>query len=187
VSSTAWVITISYAAVTAIGVAVTLYIFRSTRVGFRVRVADRETIERREGMWGIAVVTFLVVVLGATIFSVPYWSGDEAKAEQTVEITGQQFAFTVDPPEIKAGVPTEFRIEAADVNHAVGIYDPDGMMIKQVNIAPGVTQTFTITLEEPGEYELLCLEFCGLDHHLMKNVLNVDDDVSVNNQLKVSR
>jgi cytochrome c oxidase subunit 2 len=173
VTDTAWVILISYSALVIIGVAAALIIFRSTRVGFRVRVADRETLERREGFWGIAVVAFLVAVLAGTIFSVPYWSDDESEAAQKIEITGRQFAFTIDPPQVKAGVPTEIDLHAADVNHAIGIYNPDGTLIKQVNMLPGVTQTLTMTFDRRGSYEVRCLEFCGIDHHLMENQLQV--------------
>ena len=173
-TNTGWVIAISYAAITLIGVTVVLAVFRSTRVGFRVRVADRETLERREGFWGIVVITFLVLVLAGTIFSVPYWSARDAAATQTIDITGRQFAFTVDPPNVKADQLTQVQVHAEDVNHAVGIYSPEGVMIKQVNVLPGVTQSFTITFSEPGTYTLRCLEFCGIDNHLMQNKLEVE-------------
>ncbi|MGZ8665889.1 MAG: hypothetical protein ACXWZM_02115 [Solirubrobacterales bacterium] len=171
-TTTGWVITFSYAALVIVGVTVGLIVFRSTRVGFHVRVANRETLERREGIWGIVVITFLVVLLGATIFSVPYFSVDESAA-QKVHITGRQYAWTIDPPRVKAGVPTLFEVDAADVNHAVGVYDPDDTLIKQVNVLPGVSQRFSMTFEEPGTYEIRCLEFCGIDHHLMKNEIEV--------------
>ena len=67
-TDTAWGITIGYTLVSIIGIAAALIVFRSTRVGFRVEVANRETLEKRESYWGIAVVTFLVIVLGGTIF-----------------------------------------------------------------------------------------------------------------------
>lgn len=172
-TDTAWVIAASYAAVTIVGVAIALIIFRSTRTGFKVRTTGREELERREGLWGVAVIVLLVVVLASTIFSIPYWSDDEAEAGQTLEITGRQFAWTVDPPRLKAGVPTEIQVHSADVNHGLGIYDPDGTMLKQVNVLPGVTQEMRMTFEEPGTYEVLCLEFCGVDHHLMQNKLEV--------------
>ena len=171
---TGWIIAVSYTAITLVGIVIVLSVFRSTRVGFRVRVADRETLERREGYWGIAVVTFLVLVLAGTIFSVPYWTAEESDAQQTIDITGQQFAFTIDPPQVKSGELTEVNVHAADVNHAVGIYNPEGTLIKQVNVLPGVTQSFTITFNEPGTYTLRCLEFCGIDHHLMQNKLQVN-------------
>jgi cytochrome c oxidase subunit 2 len=173
VTTTAWVIAIGYSALVILGVTVALIVFRSTRVGFHVRIASRETLERRESLWGVAVVTFLVLLLAGTIFSIPYWSSDTSAAQQQVEITGRQFAFTIDPPQVRAGVTTEFNVHSADVNHAVGLYNPEDTLIKQVNVLPGVDQTFTMTFSEPGTYEIRCLEFCGLDHHLMNNQLQV--------------
>jgi cytochrome c oxidase subunit II len=174
VSSTAWVITIVYAAFTIVGVTVALIVFRSTRVGFRVRVAGRESLERREGYWGIAVVTLLVVVLGGTIWQVPYWSDNsDEPTPQRISIVGRQFAWSVDPPRIRAGVRTKVALRAADVNHGIGVYDPDDTLIKQVNVLPDVTQEFVITFEKRGTYTLRCLEFCGVDHHLMENTLEV--------------
>ena len=171
-TSTGWVIAIGYSALVLVFVTIGLIVFRSTRVGFRVKVTGREEIEKREGYWGIAVITFLVLVLAGTIFSVPYFDDNE-DAPQKVTVTSRQFAFTVNPPRIDAGVETEFNVDAVDVNHAVGLYNPDNTLIKQVNVLPGVTQSFTITLNQPGSYTLRCLEFCGIDHHLMQNQLQV--------------
>jgi cytochrome c oxidase subunit 2 len=170
---TGWLITGTYAAAVVVGVTILLVVFRSTRVGFHVRTATRGQLERREGLWGIIVLTFLVVLLGATIFSVPYWSHAKGGTAQTLRVTGRQFAWTIDPPQVKAGVPTHVEVDAVDVNHAVGLYDPAGTLIKQVNVLPGVTQAFNITLDDPGTYEIRCLEFCGVDHHLMENQLEV--------------
>lgn len=121
-SNTAWVITIGYSLLTIIGVAAALIIFRSTRVGFHTRTAGRKTLERRESLWGIAVVAFLVVVLGGTIVQIPYWSDNsDARVPQTVNVTGRQFAWTVSPLKVRAHVKTRFVVTAADVNHGLGV------------------------------------------------------------------
>jgi cytochrome c oxidase subunit 2 len=172
-TTTGWVIAISYSALVLIGVTVGLIIFRSTRVGFHVRTASRETLQRRESTWGIVVVVFLVVVLGATIVSVPYFSDAKEGAKQDLHITGRQFAWTIDPPRLRAGVRTRVEVDVVDVNHAIGIYDPDGTLVKQVNVLPGVTQELGMTFEDPGEYQVRCMEYCGVDHHLMENTLTV--------------
>jgi cytochrome c oxidase subunit II len=171
--STATLIAIAYAALAIIGVAVFLVVFRSTRVGFHVRTASRQALERREGLWGVAVVAFLVILLAGTIGSIPYFNQDTSAAQQKLQITGRQFAWTVNPPRVRANVKTEVDLDAADVNHAVGIYNPNDTLVRQVNVLPGVTQKFTITFSQPGTYELRCLEFCGVDHHLMENKLQV--------------
>lgn len=173
-TDTAWVITILYSVATIIAVSLLLVVYRSTRVGFSVRAASRDDLERREGYWGVISVSLLVITLGGTIFAIPYSSDqDVAGAKQKVKIVGRQFAWTITPPRVKAGVPTAFELGAADVNHAIGIYDPDDVLVKQVNVAPGVTQPFKFTFEEPGRYKIRCLEFCGVDHHLMENTLEV--------------
>jgi cytochrome c oxidase subunit 2 len=79
----------------------------------------------------------------------------------------------VDPPRVKADVSTAVNMRSTDVNHAIGIYDPDNVLVKQVNVLPGVTQRFVITFDEPGAYKLRCLEFCGVSHHVMENRLEV--------------
>jgi cytochrome c oxidase subunit 2 len=173
VTSTGWVIVGIYTAVSLIGAAIVLYVFRSTRVGFRVKVTSREKLEKREGYWGVAVVCFMVALLAGTIFSVPYWTSDAAEAEQVVDVTGRQYAWTIDPPQIQAGVETEFDLHAEDVSHGFGLYDPSGKLVKQVNVLPGITQLLTATLDEPGTWTVRCLEYCGLDHHLMENTLEV--------------
>lgn len=173
-TDTAWGITIGYSIASIIGIAVALIVFRSTRVGFRVDVASREKLEKREGYWGVAVVTFLVVLLGGTIFQLPYWSDKSSeKTPQNVEIVGRQFAWTIDPPRVKAGLKTRIELRADDVNHAMGIYTPHGTLVKQVNVLPGVTQTIVVTFDEIGVYKMRCMEFCGVDHHLMANDLEV--------------
>jgi cytochrome c oxidase subunit 2 len=173
-NGTAELILILYAAMTIVGVAVGLLVFRSTRVGFHVRVAPRSALERRESYWGIAVISFLVIALGGTIFSIPYWSDTSTQATpQRIEVIGRQFAWTVNPTRVRAGVKTRVEVRSADVNHAVGLYDPDETLVKQVNVLPGVTQDFVITFSRPGTWRIRCLEFCGVDHHLMTNVVQV--------------
>ena len=41
-------------------------------------------------------------------------------------ITGRQFAWTIEPPRVRAHLKTKIELNVVDVNHAMGIYDPDG-------------------------------------------------------------
>jgi cytochrome c oxidase subunit II len=170
----AWTITVLYTVVSIIAVALMLVVYRSTRVGFRVRVATRDQLERRESYWGVIVIALLVVTLGGTIFAIPYGSDQSrAGARQHLSITGRQFAWTIRPTRVKVGVETAIELGAVDVNHAMGIFDPDNRLIKQVNVVPGVSQPVTVTFDRPGRYTIRCMEFCGVDHHLMENTLEV--------------
>jgi cytochrome c oxidase subunit 2 len=91
-----------------------------------------------------------------------------------VRVTGVQFAWAIDPARVLAGVPVEFQLQATDVNHGFGVYDEDGVLEFQVQVMPGVTQTAVHTFEEPGVYEVLCLEFCGRNHHEMVATIQVE-------------
>ena len=173
-SDAAWTITILYSVVSIIAVSLMLVVYRSTRVGFRVRAATRDTLEKRETTWGFIVIGLLVVTLGGTIFAIPYGSDQSTGGtRQRLSITGRQFAWTIKPSRVKAGVKTAIEVGAVDVNHALGIYDPDDVLIKQVNVVPGVSQPIVMTFDRPGRYTIRCLEFCGVDHHLMENALEV--------------
>ena len=170
-SSTAWIILVGYAVFALIGTAVVLYIFRSTRAGFRPEPAEEKEIAQRETAWGLLVGLFMLTLLALTIFQIPYFFNTDAKGAQRVKLVGQQYAFTVDPPRVKAGVPTIISFTVKDVSHAAGIYNPNGTLIKQVNVLPGVTQDFKLTFTRPGRYRIRCLEFCGFNHHNMQTTI----------------
>lgn len=170
-NATAWTILIGYFVLSVIFVVVGLSIYRSTRVGFVAEPVERETVETRESVWGALVGIFLLLTLVVTIVQIPYFRKDAA-ASQKIQITGRQFAWTVSPTRIKTGAVVA-TVRSEDVAHGVGLYDPDGVLIKQVNVSPGVTQPMRFEAKKPGTYKLRCLEFCGIDHHKMANELEV--------------
>ena len=173
-SSTAQGILIAYTALTIVFVIIGLIVFRSTRVGFRVKAATREMVEKREGYWGIAVIVFLVAVLGGTMAQLPYSDREQGDgAPQKFAVVGRQFAWTVKPARVRANVKTQMVATSLDVSHGVGIYDPDDVMIAQVNVLPDVRQNLGVTFKKTGTYRIRCLEFCGVDHHLMETTFEV--------------
>lgn len=172
-SQTAVVITVSYAIVSLIGAAVAIGIWRST-VRQDAGEADVGAWSRRETGWLVAVVVGLFALLMATIFYVPY--GETAgPGKQVVRVTGVQFAWAIEPGEVRAGAPVEFLATSSDVSHAFGVYDEDGTLVLQAQVVPGETQRIVHTFDEPGSYEVLCLEFCGVNHHEMVATLRVTD------------
>lgn len=169
-------VTIGYSVVVLIGSLVAFLIYRSTR-GRRAE-ANPVLYAHRENVWFGVVLTILVVLLAATIFSTPYFREDDADAAgdgvQRVHVTGVQFAWAIDPPRVKAGTPVRFELEASDVNHNFALYRDGKVLEFQVQVLPGETQVGIHTFEQPGRYEVLCLEFCGLDHHRMTSELVVE-------------
>ena len=162
-NDTALLIAIAYSVVVVLGVIVAWAIRRSTR---RPQPVDTAQLAERERTWLFVVVALLLGLLLATIFAVPYGKG-AGNARTTVDVTGTQFAWRIEPQTIPAGEPVEFRIRAGDVNHGFGVYDPGHTFVLQVQAMPGQVQHITHTFERPGTYEVLCLEFCGVLHHRM--------------------
>jgi cytochrome c oxidase subunit 2 len=73
--------------------------------------------------------------------------------------------FTFLPRELRVpvGRPVTFRITSTDVMHGFQIVGTNGNTM----VAPGYVSQFTMTFDEPGEYLIVCNEYCGLNHHNM--------------------
>jgi cytochrome c oxidase subunit 2 len=147
---------------------------RSTSARRRSAV-ERDRLEEGENRWGIVVVALLVTMLAATIWSLPYDdTADAGRDAQIVEVRGQQFGWNIQPSEVEAGRPVTFRMASKDVQHGFGIYEGNKLLGQvQVPAAGEPVQEYTMTFAAPGTYEVLCLEFCGFQHHMMRGRLRV--------------
>ena len=168
-NSTALVIAISYAVVTVLGIAVFAVLARSTTAPAEV---DERTLAHREKTWLFVGIVVLLAPLVATIFFTPY--GESAPpGAQVVNVDARQFAFVLDEQTVQAGEPVEFRLVASDVNHGFGVYTEDDEFVFQAQVVPDATTTVVHTFDDPGTYKILCLEYCGVDHHGMVGQLEV--------------
>jgi cytochrome c oxidase subunit 2 len=91
----------------------------------------------------------------------------------TVDVSGIQWTWQLNRTEVPAGAVVEFAVTAADVNHGIGIYDPRGTLLAQVQAMPGRTNRLLYRFLEPGQYALRCLEYCGIAHHAMVTPMTV--------------
>ena len=46
-------------------------------------------------------------------------------------------------------------------------------IVAQTQAMPGYVNVLRYTFKEPGTYQVLCLEYCGVEHHDMKTEINV--------------
>jgi cytochrome c oxidase subunit II len=171
VSHTAIIITVAYSIAVVIGSAISFAVFHSTA---RPLEEDRTgTWSRRETTWLVIVVVVLFALLMGTIFYVPY--GDTAGPRgQFVRVTGVQYSWAIDAPQpLVVGRPVTFRATSSDVAHGFGVYNPKGTLIFQAQVTPSRVQNIVHTFEEPGTYEVLCLEYCGAGHHEMVSKFEV--------------
>ncbi|AIF42733.1 cytochrome c oxidase subunit II [Virgibacillus sp. SK37] len=86
-----------------------------------------------------------------------------------VVMTLQIFSFNPNKIEVPAGSEVTFTMTSKDVVH--------GFQIAGTNVnamvMPGHIQKITQTFEEPGEYLILCNEYCGAGHQMMSTTITV--------------
>ena len=171
-NGTQLLITIGYSVVVLASVWVTIRVIRSTRPEQQETEFDRQAWVHRETGWTWIVIAFLVAMVAATIFSIPYGNKSEAKVTQHVKVTAVQFAWAMTPNVVRAGEPVEFRLRSNDVSHAFGLFRGRRLEV-QVQVMPGRVQRLVHTFHEKGTYTILCMEFCGLSHDRMRSQLVV--------------
>lgn len=163
--STAIIITVAYAVAVGLGAVLAVGLWRSTR---HRRKVDTHVLAERERNWLVAVVVALVALLFATIFFTPYGDSAGGKPVQVVKVTGEQFAWKIEPSTVVAGKKVRFDVTSTDVNHGFGVYTSGLKYLFQVQAGPHELTSVYHTFKTPGVYKVLCLEFCGRDHHLME-------------------
>ncbi len=84
-------------------------------------------------------------------------------------IIAQTWAFVPNKITIPAGSTVTFHITSRDVQHGFTV---TGTNIN-VQIVPGYVSTLTHTFEQPGEYLIVCSEYCGVGHQTMYAVIDV--------------
>lgn len=97
------------------------------------------------------------------------------KAAQAIDVVGHQWYWDMSKTRVTIGTPVEFRVTSGDVNHGFAIYAPapDDRIVAQTQAMPGYTNKLVHTFHEPGTYRILCLEYCGVAHHVMKTEIEV--------------
>jgi cytochrome c oxidase subunit 2 len=87
-----------------------------------------------------------------------------------VRMVGQVWAFEPREIRVPAGSTVTFIATSKDVVH--------GLFILGVNVnvmlLPGQVTRATVRFDRPGQYLVLCHEYCGLAHHIMEGKVIVE-------------
>lgn len=94
--------------------------------------------------------------------------GDDRRI--TVSMRAELYVFRPDVVRVPPGVPITFRITSPDVLHGFQIVGTN----VNATVAPGYVSQATVTFQTPGEYLVVCNEYCGLAHHLMQGTVIVE-------------
>lgn len=87
-----------------------------------------------------------------------------------VVMIGRVWAFEPSEIRVPAGAEVTFYATSADVIHGVHVEDSRVNMM----LIPGQVARNTYTFEEPGEYLMVCHEYCGAGHHGMYGTVIVE-------------
>ena len=128
----------------------------------------------RDRLFWLAIVAGVIITFG-TLWEWPIAGHAAAapKPDVVVQATAHQWRWELNQNTVVAGQDVEFQVSSADVNHGFAIYRDKTRMVAQAQAMPGYVNKLRVRFTEPGEYEVLCLEYCGLAHHNMRTVITV--------------
>ncbi|MDL4839603.1 cytochrome c oxidase subunit II [Aquibacillus rhizosphaerae] len=89
--------------------------------------------------------------------------------EFEVVMTLQAFGFTPNSIELPVGAEVHFTMTSKDVTHGFQI---PGTNINAM-VMPGHIQKISHTFTKPGEYLVICNEYCGIGHQAMSTTITV--------------
>ncbi|WP_027084439.1 cytochrome c oxidase subunit II [Cohnella panacarvi] len=148
-------------------------------------------LHRLEKTWlkfGISMLAVFLIVLGVMAFSMGmkppsehHHTVDPTKVAETApfdnpglnqigknhyEAVMTAYAFGFEPAvplEVPVGSKVDFIVTSSDVVHGFAIVGTNVNMM----IVPGEVSHVTHTFDKPGEYLILCNEYCGTGHEFM--------------------
>lgn len=135
--------------------------------GEHAAVQSKAGAFRSKLFWVLVVAGVIITVI--TTLDLPYAAtrGQVSADAVAIDVKGYQWYWELSSQEVKAGTPVVFHVTTADVNHGLGIYGPDMRLVGQTQAMPGYTNSLEMRFDQPGTYQLMCLEYCGLAHHQM--------------------
>ncbi|MCO5259780.1 MAG: hypothetical protein M9916_06520 [Crocinitomicaceae bacterium] len=140
---------------------------------------------RRRYFWGLMALAFITLLI--SFKWMPYSKTSDVD-EEVVTVVGFQWGWRMvngaskDAPKdmmgeseitIPAGKTIKFDVTSIDVNHNFAIYDKSGNCVTQSQAMPGYHNNLRYKFQKPGNYKILCLEYCGVPHAFMVGEVHV--------------
>jgi cytochrome c oxidase subunit 2 len=93
-----------------------------------------------------------------------------ADGGRTVSVRSEMYVFRPEVIRVPVRTPVTFRVTSSDVLHGFQIVGTN----VNLTVSPGYVSEVTTTFARPGEYLIVCNEYCGLAHHLMQGRVIVE-------------
>lgn len=127
------------------------------------------------GIIGPALI--LLVVFGATVWTLRAIASPAIPEELTIHVIGQRWWWEVQYPQqqfataneihIPAGQPVRIVLSSPNVIHSFWVPELQG----KLDLVPGTVNSMWLEASEPGVYRGLCAEFCGVQHAKMNFIV----------------
>ncbi len=170
----------------AIGAAILFYIVYRSSLRPKLEEGGMKKPTVKRFYFFILLASVLIIFLSVTIPKSPYFRFANDSPSKVIYVTALQFAYvmSIDAENAKqlkgddsvifaANQVVEFRVTSQDVTHGFAIYNSKAELVTQVQAMPGYVNRLRWKFTEPGNYELLCLEFCGAGHAFMRSSFTV--------------
>lgn len=162
------------------------YIFISSKKAAAEEKGMSNPLKKR--FWfSLILFVILCIFITATIPKSPYYLFADETPARVIHVSAIQFQFilsekAIDPEnpsgeshiELPINELVEFRVTSLDVNHGFALYDSSNRLITQVQAMPGYVNRLRYKFKDPGEYKILCLEYCGMAHQVMRSSFMVN-------------
>jgi cytochrome c oxidase subunit 2 len=142
-----------------------VWVLRRTRTAVAIeQVAPQAYRLRAKLFWMVMVAGVLIAIT-----TLSPWPHDARATEVSrhIDVKARQWSWELSSSEALVGEVIEFRVTSEDVNHGFGLYDANKQVLAQIQAMPGFTNKVRHRFVQPGKYEVLCLEYCGVAHHGM--------------------
>jgi cytochrome c oxidase subunit 2 len=152
-----------------------LVVLAALFVGLRAREAvpdGNAPVYRVRKYYALVLIGVLAGALAFTLPLTPYRAYAAVEPVMRVEVTGGMWNWQMKrsgegPFVIPAGKLIQFDVSSVDVNHGFGLYDDAGRLLGQAQVMPGYVNHLRVVFDKPGRYHVLCMEYCGVAHHVM--------------------
>ena len=131
-------------AITLVIMAVTLVLILRAIVPTTGPEPDADAPKTRTRLIWVMIVFGMVL----SVISLREWPHTNAGEDAiVVNITSGQWWWDTDTTELPIGKQVEFHVTTEDVNHGLGIYDPEMRLLVQVQVMPGYTNKVVHTFD----------------------------------------
>ncbi len=157
-----------------------------------VQIHDAPKLE----IWWTVLPTILLIVL--MVMSIAQWfklQFPPTAPALTLETVGHQFTwefrypgvqastFSPEPLHLPVGKQVRILITSADVLHSFWL--PKFRL--KLDAVPGLVQTMNFTPTETGTYDIVCAEFCGVNHSVMQGTIIVESPAAFESYIAAAK